>query len=122
MPAALAKMHREMKKEKRARAGQSGMSALELAKLNLELLEDEREDEAATKWDVRHASLAEDAAEDDSESSGTEEDDFMGGSDDEDAGEVELEDGETRLVDVPIWKGVWAEMTVRSATFLLDRC
>lgn len=122
MPAALAKMHREMKKEMRAKAGKSGMTALELAKLNLELLEVEREDEAAgptTTWDIGHTSLTADPEEEDSESSGTEEDDFMGGSDDEDASEDELEEGETRLADVPVWKGVWAEMTVRSATLLL---
>lgn len=44
VPAALAKMHREMKKEKRPTGG---MTALEKAQLNLELLEDEKEAEAA---------------------------------------------------------------------------
>lgn len=125
MPAALAKMHREMKKEKRANAGRSGMSALELARLNLELLEDEQEDEAAprdTKFDIDPVRIAADLEAEDSESSGTEADDFMEGPDEEDAGEVDLEEGETALSDLPAWKGVWEEISVCRAVPVLIRC
>lgn len=118
MPAGLAKMHREMKKEKRAKVSKSGLSALELAKLNLELLEDEQEAEAAgmtEKWDMDAVARAQ-SVEEESESSGTEDDDLMNGSDDEDVtpGVDSREHESARLADIPAWSGVWEEMTAVS--------
>jgi hypothetical protein len=140
VPAALAKMHREMKKEKRP-AG--GMTAMEKARLNLEQLEDEKEAEAAgtparEAWVKPTAQIEEEVYNSDTE------DDFMADAEDE-AQAPNLEtlrkamdpDGnlldvakqhsarakpttvgeETPLRDFPVWRGVWEDLAVCTSSF-----
>lgn len=140
VPAALAKMHREMKKEKRP---VGGMTAMEKARLNLEQLEDEKEAEAAgtparEAWVKPTAQIEEEVYNSDTE------DDFMADAED-DAQAPNLEtlrkamdpDGnllgvakqhsvrakptavgeETPLKDFPVWRGVWEDLAVSISSF-----
>lgn len=137
VPAALAKMHREMKKEKRPTGG---MTAMEKAKMNLESLEDEKEAEAAGT-PLREAWVRPSAkvVEEEIENSDTEDDGAGDEGDDDSAPNLEMlrkamdpESGnlldmakqhsarakstvvgeETPLRDLPAWRGVWEDLRV----------
>ncbi|KAJ9093244.1 hypothetical protein QFC19_008450 [Naganishia cerealis] len=129
LPAAFAKVTRDLKKEKTSK---TGMTAMELAKMNLRLLEDEQEasDVSSDRKPDVTVSMQIDPIDEESDWSGTEPDDFSEDEDGESDAMDQTQAGDTSadapvpgstehknpmaedatLADIPLWQGVWEDL------------